>query len=114
MCVLLFLSADKSGELSASIRQANAAGGGADITKPGSIPTSSSSPAIMSPAQNPGGASPDVGGGAGGSTPSDSQGSGAGVGAGTDAGPIRATPPMWRCSRIMHMQVRLVFCSYIS
>ena len=24
--------------------------------------------------------------------------------AGSDAGPIRATAPMWRCSRIMHTQ----------
>ncbi|KAI8515287.1 hypothetical protein Bbelb_061000 [Branchiostoma belcheri] len=33
----------------------------------------------------------------------DSTGQGAG-GSGTDAGQIRATAPMWRCSRIMHMQ----------
>eukprot|EP00058_Branchiostoma_floridae_P003418 XP_002588906.1 hypothetical protein BRAFLDRAFT_89094 [Branchiostoma floridae] len=34
---------------------------------------------------------------------SDSSSQGAG-GSGTDAGQIRATAPMWRCSRIMHMQ----------
>ena len=54
------------GELSASIRQANTdADVGEDNTEPGSIPTSSSSPAIMSPAQTLGVASPDDGGSGG-------------------------------------------------
>ena len=34
---------------------------------------------------------------------SQSQGSSGNPGS-SDAGPIRATAPMWRCSRIMHMQ----------
>jgi transformation/transcription domain-associated protein len=29
---------------------------------------------------------------------------GAGAAASSETGPIRATAPMWRCSRIMHMQ----------
>ena len=47
-------------------------------------------------------ADPQVGGGTG-STSSSTSGSQPNPGS-SDAGPIRATAPMWRCSRIMHMQ----------
>lgn len=48
-------------------------------------------------------------GGSGSSTPTiqaDSSTSGAQLGGGTpsSSGPIKATPPMWRCSKIMHLQ----------
>jgi len=52
----------------------------------------SSSPAAGQPQPSQGGLAAETAGVTG------------GAGAASETGPIRATAPMWRCSRIMHMQ----------